>query len=150
MSVNLKKTKIMVFNRLGRIFNLRIPFEGKVIETCSRYDYLGIPSTPSGSFSPGRKTLYKKASRVMFSFFSKINLKAAAQPSTTQKLFEALVKPILTYNCEVWGGFLKSKSNTLFEKIQANLFDDKLHHVLLHIVSVNNYLECTPRHPVLL
>ena len=29
LSVNLKKTKIMVFNKLGRIFNLRIPFEGK-------------------------------------------------------------------------------------------------------------------------
>ena len=68
----------------------------------------------------------------MFSFLSEINLKAGAQPSTIQKLFGALVKPILIYNYEVWGVFLKSESNTSFETFQANLFDDQLHHELLH------------------
>ena len=34
--VNLMKTKITVFNELGRIFDLRIPFEGKVVEPCSK------------------------------------------------------------------------------------------------------------------
>ena len=97
----------MVFDKLGRIFNLRIPFEGKVIEPCSRYDYLGTTFTPTGSFSLGRKALYKKAGRAMFSVLSEINLRSGAQPSTIQKLFRALVKPILLYNCEVWGAFLK-------------------------------------------
>ena len=105
--VNLKKTKIMVFNKVGRIFDLRIPFEGKVIEPCSRYDYLGTTFTPSGSFSLGRKTLHKKASRAMSSFLSEINLRAGAQPLTIQKFFRALVRPILLYNCEMWGAFLK-------------------------------------------
>ena len=127
--INLKKTKIMVFNKLGCIFNLRIPSEG-VIEPCSRY-YFGTTLTQSTSFSPGRKTL-QKASRAMFSFLSEINLRAGAQPSTIQKLFGALVRSILIYNCEVWGAFLKSKSNTSFEKFQANLFNDKLHHGFLH------------------
>ena len=122
----------MVFNKLRRIFNLRIPFEGKGTEPCSRYDYLGTTFTPSGSFSLGRKTLYKKASRAMFSFLSEINLRAGAQPSTIHKLFKALVRPILLYNCEVWGAFLRPKSNTSFEKFQAILFDDKLHHELLY------------------
>ena len=88
LSVNFKNTKIMVFNKLGRILNLRIPFKGKVIEPCSRYDYLGTTFASSGSFSLGRKTLYKKASRVMFSFLSKINLRAGAQPSTIQNCLE--------------------------------------------------------------
>ena len=35
LSVNLKKTKIVVFDKLESIFNLRIPFKGKVIEPCS-------------------------------------------------------------------------------------------------------------------
>ena len=124
LSVNLKKTKILVFDKLGRIFNLIMSFE-----PCSVGDYLGTTFTPSGSFSPGRKTLYKKASRAMFSFLNEINLRAGAQPST---MFEALVNPILIYNCEVWGSFLKPKSNTSFEKFQAKFFDDKLHHELLH------------------
>ena len=132
LSVNLKKTKILVFSKRGHTFDLRIPFEGNVSEPCSRYNYLGTTFTPSGSFSLGRKTLYKKASRVMFLFLSEINLRAGAQPSTIQKLFRALVRPVLLYNCEMWGAFLKSKSNTSFEKFQAILFDDKLHHGLLH------------------
>ena len=140
-SVNFKETKIMFFDKLGRIFNLRIPFEGKVIEPCSRYDYLGTTFTPSGSFSLGRKTLYKKASRAMFSFLREINLRVRVQPSTIQKLFGALVRPILMYNCEVWGAFLKSKSNnTSFEKFLANWFDDKLHHELLHNRLCNHLL----------
>ena len=124
-----EENKIMV---LGRIFNLRIPCEGKVIEPCSRYDYLGTTFTPSGSFSLGRNILNKKASRAMFSFLSETNLRAGAQPSTIHKLFGALVKPTLIYNCEVWGSLLKSKSNNSFEKFQANLFDDKLHRELLY------------------
>ena len=107
LSINLKKTKILVFNKLGRVFNLRIPFGGQVIEPCSRYDYLGTIFTPNGSFSPGRKSPYINASRVMFSFLSEINLRAGAQPLSIQKLFGALVRPILIYNCEVWGAFLK-------------------------------------------
>ena len=135
-----KETKIMFFNKLGRIFNLRIRFEGKLIEPCSKYDYLGTTFTPSGSFSLGRKTRYKKASRAMFSFLREIDLRVGAQPSTIQKLFGALVRPILMYNCDVWGAFLKSKSNTSFEKFLANWFDDKLHHKLLHNRLCNHLL----------
>ena len=79
----------------------------------------------------------------MFSFLNEINLRAGAQPSSIQKLFGVKpiliyncevrgVKPILIYNCEVRGAFLKYKSNTLFEKFQANLFNDILHHELQH------------------
>ena len=70
--------------------------------------------------------------RTMFSFLSEINLRTGTQPSTIQKLFGAPVKPTLIYNCEEWGAFLKSKSNTSFEKFQTILFDDKFHHELLH------------------
>ena len=70
--VNLKKTNIMVLNKLGRIFNPRIPFEGKVIEPCSRYDYLRTTFTPSGSFSLGRKTLYKRQVKLCFRFSVKL------------------------------------------------------------------------------
>ena len=39
LSVKLKKTKIMVFDKLTRIFNLIIPFERKFNEPCSRYEH---------------------------------------------------------------------------------------------------------------
>ena len=80
----------------------------------------------------------------MFSFLSEINLRAGAEPSTIQKLFGALVKPILICNCEVWGAFLKSKSNTSSEKFQAILFDNKLHyelprnHLCKHLLGVHS------------
>ena len=72
LSVNLKKTKIMVFNKLGRISDLRIPFEGRVIEPCYRYDYLRATFTPSGSFSPGRKHYIKRQVELCFHFSVKL------------------------------------------------------------------------------
>ena len=134
LSANLKKTKFMVFNKLGCIFNLRIPFEGKVIEPCSRYDYLGTTFTPSGSFSLGSKTLYKEASRatVCFRFLVKLTWELGPNHQPFKNCFRALAKLILLYNCKVWGAFLKSKSNTSLKKFQAILFDDKLHHELLY------------------
>ena len=67
-----KKKKIMVFNKLRGIFNLRIPFKGKVIEHCSRYDYLGTTFTRSGSFYLGRKILLKRQVGLCFNFSAKL------------------------------------------------------------------------------
>ena len=47
-----------------------------------------------------------------------------------KKLFHTLVKPILFYNCEVWGSFLKPRSHAL-DYFISNMFDDKYYHEAL-------------------
>ena len=41
----------------------------------------------------------------------KINIDNGASVSTVLNLFDSLVSPILLYNCEIWGCFLKSVGN---------------------------------------
>jgi hypothetical protein len=56
MSVNIKKTKVLVFNKAGRIKNIEIKFKEQNIECVQQYTYLGVVFAASGSFSAATKT----------------------------------------------------------------------------------------------
>jgi hypothetical protein len=56
MSVNIKKTKVLVFNKAGRIKNIEIKFKEQNIECVQQYTYLGVVFAASGSFSAAKKT----------------------------------------------------------------------------------------------
>ena len=97
------------------------------------HDYSGITFTPSGSFKLARESLYKKkACKAYYSFLNDINIQSGAQISTMKKLFHTLVKvkPILLYNCEVWGSFLKPRSQAL-DYFISNMFDGGYYHEAL-------------------
>ena len=94
------------------------------------YDYLGTTFTPSGSFKFARESLYKKARKAYYSLFNDINIQSRAQISTMKKLFHNLVKPIVLYNCEVWGSFLKPGSQAL-DYFISNMLDARYYHELL-------------------
>jgi hypothetical protein len=97
LKVNVDKTKIMIFNKSGKIlkrFSFR--YENQNIEITNEHKYLGIIFKLSGTFSYATSHLFKKASKAMFcirkSLFSdRINLVSHL------KLVEACVKPILLY-----------------------------------------------------
>ena len=54
-------------------------------------------------------------------------------------LFHTLVKPILLYNCEVWGSFLKSRSQVLDDFI-SNMSDERYYHEVLFNKSCKHML----------
>ena len=56
MSVNIKKTKVLVFNKAGRIKNIEIEFKEQHRECVQQYTYLGVVFAASGSFSAAKKT----------------------------------------------------------------------------------------------
>ena len=129
LNVNVKKTKILVFNKAGRNIKLSVRFGNNHITSCENYKYLGTIFVSSGSFKLARIALHKKAARAFFSFLSDFSLHSGIKPCVIQKLFKSLVEPILLYNSEVWGAFLLSYSrNASFNRFTENLFDDKLHH----------------------
>ena len=143
LSVNIKKTKLMVFNKMRIHHPLSILLGNQIINSCLEYDYLGITFTPNGSFKLARESLYKKARKAYYSFLNDINIQSGAQISTMKKLFHTLVKPILLYNCEVWGSFLKPRSQSL-DYFISNMFDDRYYHEALlnksckHMLGVNS------------
>ena len=50
------------------------------------------------------------------------NIQAGAEISTIRKLFSTLVSPILLYNSEIWGAFLKKKQLKSFESFVDKMF----------------------------
>ena len=104
LKISAKKTKIIVFNKAGKIINLKIRMDDIIIQSCSEYTYLGTIFTPCNSFKKAQiELLYKKACRAFFGFLSAVNVQAGAQVSPVRKLFNSLVCPILLYNSRDMG-----------------------------------------------
>ena len=102
LTVNVKKTKTMVFqNNPPKTNNNFIKYKGNYLENVNTYKFLGCVISCNGSLTSCSLDLAHKAKKVLFSIrsytseFGYIPIKIAC------KLFESLVKPILTYNSEV-------------------------------------------------
>ena len=126
MKINIKKTKIIVFNKSGKIFKGQEFKIGKQpIQITDSYVYLGISFTSSGSFSLAQQKLSNKATRSLYSFLSEINIYNGASVATILKLFDSLVNPILLCNYEIWGCFLKSFGSK-YNKFVSKIFDERI------------------------
>ena len=64
----------------------------------------------------------------MWGFLKEINTHNGGKANTILKLFNSLVVPVLLYNSEVWGSFLKVKSLHSLTKFKDNLFDESYKH----------------------
>ena len=133
LKISAKKTKIIVFNKAGKIISVKIRMDDIIIQSCSEYTYLGTIFTPGNSFKRAQIELYKKACRAFFGFLSAVNVRAGAQVSTVRKLFDSLVCPILLYNSDIWGAFMKPKQLRNLESFKDNLFSDNLKHESLQL-----------------
>jgi len=65
MSVNTSKTKIITFNKPGRLIKCNFSLNNQTLE-CVKHKYLGIYFFCSGSFSEAKNELYKKAVKVLY------------------------------------------------------------------------------------
>lgn len=102
LHVNIDKTKVMIFNKSGRILKTnKFIYGGKPLEYTNEYKYLGIIFKPSGSFTFAVEQLCRKARKAIFSIRKTLyseNMNIAPH----LKLFDSCVKPILLYCSEIW------------------------------------------------
>ena len=104
-------------------------YEGRHIELVREFKYLGITVTASGGLYNAREKLRKQAYLPMLSVLQKINFDS----TISLKLFDSLIKPILTYNCEHWSQISKYKLESLESNkisLEETYFDnpaEKLH-----------------------
>ena len=133
LSVNIDKTKVMIFNKSGRLLsNYSFKFDTHDIQLCQEYSYLGIVFTPSGSFTKAIKLLYEKASKAFFKIRTHLYDSSA---SCGSKLFFSLIRPILCYGCEVWSPYLlKGLNNDNFIKICDKINSETLHVKLCKLI----------------
>jgi len=131
LEVNISKTKIMVFNQ--QIKDTQLKYQDKPLEIVHEFTYLGIKFDKSGSFNCAKKELAKKAQRAYFHIKSVINKDGNPIPKLSIKLFDSLVKPILLYCSEVWGGFGQRRIQNQLPLFTKIMFNDCTPHEKLNI-----------------
>ena len=98
-----KLPKIMIFSKGKKDYSKYHFFQNNSqIEIVERYKYLGIVFYFNGNLKHAADYLYNKALKAFFSVKSKFNNFQEVPLKTCLKLFDSLLKPILTYGSEIW------------------------------------------------
>ena len=108
MGFNLKKIKVIIFNKKGNtIKKFKFYYRGKVIQIASQYNYLGFTFVPSEKGFVGIEKLLKHGKMLSIQkMLSKSNEKTIG---TYFKLVDSLVKPVIPYACECWCQSMKKE-----------------------------------------
>lgn len=116
----------MIMSKSGKKHRETFMYGGGALENVTEYTYLGIPLTNSCNFTRTKHVLKNKGTKVINKLKSLIS-NSPIKRSITLKLFDQLIRPILTYGSEIWGVFdinsrTCSKNNTItpeemFEKL---------------------------------
>ena len=105
LTVNTSKTKIMIFNKQGALIKKHKFFlHGMEIEPVNQYSYLGFTLIPSGKAHIGIDNLINKGRKAWFAILKNLQKSKNKSTSTYLKLIDSLIKPIILYACECWGG----------------------------------------------
>ena len=117
-----------------------LTFNGNVIETCNLYPYLGSLISNNGKFKLNISELCKSASRAMYTLLGNVNKFSSGNVTILLDLFDKMILPICTYNCEVWGVFFPpykfSARDYLAEKQLKNSIDKLQGLYLKHTLGV--------------
>ena len=100
LEVNLDKSKVLIFNKTGKLYTTSFTYKGRKLECVKEYKYLGVTFCASGIFSSASSELYKKALKGVFKLKS---IFGTDYPNVNVALhiFDHTIKPILTYGCEI-------------------------------------------------
>ena len=101
LSVNIQKTKILVFRSGFRPVKDIWYYNGLAIDQVNSFCYLGLTFNFNGSFVQTKKIQSQKGRKVKASLCSKVktlNLNTV----TSLSLFDSYVEPVLNYGAEVW------------------------------------------------
>ena len=99
MTVNSKKTKIMVIQNKGKMASVEFKYKGGNLEVVNSYKYLGTMISRTGTFKLNDVYLKNKGLKARYAITRTIGMDCKV--STSIKLFQKMVEPILLYNCEV-------------------------------------------------
>ena len=119
MTLNVKKNKVMIFNKTGRHMRRNFYFGKDKVETTRQYKYLGFLVTPSGVIHSGLRDLKDRALKAFHKLKNKMGITFKKHPSTTIKLFRSLIEPILLYASDFWG-CLKMPDNNPVEVLHLS------------------------------
>ena len=118
LTINVDKTKCMVFNKSGRHIRCTIPYGNTVINSTREYKYLGFLVTPSGEVNTGIRDLKARALYALVQLRKKMGIHFRENIAMSLYLFDTLIKPIILYCSDFWGflRILKKSPSELLRK----------------------------------
>ena len=117
LKINTHKTKIIIFNKSGRLLKGDFKIGNENIECVNRCKYLGLIMCSSGSFKETKIMLHNKALKASFKLYK--DVKSIDPPvKSLLHLFDHMIKPISIYNSEIWGTLSERK-----QKKNMDLYD---------------------------
>ena len=131
LSVNLDKTKFIIFNYRGKSLNnhYSLRYGADELENVKSYEYLELIMSPYENFNLAEQELKKAALKALYKLRKEMRNHFR---ENTMKLFDVLISPILFYATEVWGIDCYGQ----LQKDQAELVQNK---VLKCLLGVNKY-----------
>ena len=127
LEINLMKTKVIIFNKTGRLMKDKFNYGDKVIECVKTYKYLGLEFSNTGSFNIAKYNLKVKAMKACFKLKKIIDANSLS-PKIAISLFNSLIKPIALYGSKIWG---VSMCAPTIPKMVANLDSLPMDKILL-------------------
>ena len=106
LDVNVKKTKVMIFNRGNKLIKSDFHINNTLIENVKTFKYLGLTiSAKNCSFNPTIEDLSTRANRAIAALNNKVKI-SKLPPRLAIKIFYSQIVPILLYGSEVWGPYI--------------------------------------------
>ena len=125
LTINMKKTKVMIFNKTGRHIRKSFYLGDLKIETTKEYKYLGFKITPYGGIIPDLHDLKDRALKAYYKMKNKMGASFRKHPLVILHLFQTLVTPILLYASDFWG-ILKLPNNNPIENLHMKFCKELL------------------------
>ena len=124
LEINVKKTKICIFEKRKSICDINFYINGKVVEIVDSFTYLGIKFSYTGTFKLAVQCLHEQAIKAyhgLLLVFDKVPLDI----KTKLALFNSMVVPILLYSAEIWGVYKFRNVDKLHMKFLKSLLGVK-------------------------
>ena len=105
----------MVFNKNGRLIRTPFYYNKIKLENVRMFKYLGFLITPSGEIKSGLTDLKDRALKGFYKLKNAMGDSFRSHIGITLHLFDALIKPILMYMSDFWGGLppIEDKQNPI-------------------------------------
>ena len=114
-------------------------YAGEPFEQVDEFKYLGALMHTTGGLTPAIAYLHQAARRAMFGLYLRCQQLHVHDPALKLKLFDTLVRTVLSYCCEVWSIWDSKAALADLERVELGFLKSLLgahtHTTTLHILA---------------
>ena len=133
LTLNAKKTKIVIFNAKGTFIKEEFKYNNENIECVKSYVYLGVAIGINGSFTAAKQELYQKGLKALYKL-SKSLKNTDIKPSVAMHIYNHTVLQVILYGCEIWG--MENKNQRRTQKAENFKIETSYENLLLNKIEM--------------